>query len=134
MWALGTMLWEIFTEKKPWEDTSNREVNGVKGLENLRDMIVTQGQRLPNVPDNCLPTGHKKALRALIDGCLEQSVAKRPSMMEVFEGLSQVREKMKREAAAGADVKDDLETRFHLPTIANPLSTFCAAHRLLCTP
>jgi serine/threonine protein kinase len=125
VWALGTMLWEIFTEKKPWEDTSTREVNGMKGLENLRDMIVSKGQRLPNVPDNCLPTGHRQALRALIDGCLEQSVAKRPSMKEVFEGLSQVLEKIKGGAPDGGAVKSDLETRFislpsQTPSALNP--------------
>lgn len=118
------MVWEIFTERKPWEDTSNgREVNGMKGLENLRDMIVTKGQRLPNVPDNCLPTGHKQAIKRLIDGCLEQNVAKRPSMQEVFESLTRVLVKMNGGGAAGGASKSDLETWSHLLQTLSTLHT-----------
>jgi len=113
-WALGVIMWELITEKKPWEDKApGKAIVGMQGLEYLRDQVVTKGQRLPQPTNDSLPHGQEAATKKLMDSLLQRNVAHRPSMAEALKSLEAIFDKLK--AAKGitpsstpkaADAKD----------------------------
>eukprot|EP00283_Hemiselmis_rufescens_P023396 CAMPEP_0173458706 /NCGR_PEP_ID=MMETSP1357-20121228/60075_1 /TAXON_ID=77926 /ORGANISM="Hemiselmis rufescens, Strain PCC563" /LENGTH=434 /DNA_ID=CAMNT_0014426099 /DNA_START=91 /DNA_END=1391 /DNA_ORIENTATION=+ len=98
VWALGVIMWELFTVKVPWAD-SGRPTMGMQGLEVMKGIIINQGKRLPKPPANTLPPGFEPQTAALIDSFLQKSAASRPTMEEGLQQLEDIWQGIKARAA-----------------------------------
>ena len=68
VWALGCILYELCTLKKPFE------------ADNLLGLVFKIVQENPNP----IPDSYSKELRDLIDALLSKDPKKRPSVSEIF--------------------------------------------------
>eukprot|EP00282_Hemiselmis_andersenii_P005949 CAMPEP_0114142410 /NCGR_PEP_ID=MMETSP0043_2-20121206/18432_1 /TAXON_ID=464988 /ORGANISM="Hemiselmis andersenii, Strain CCMP644" /LENGTH=462 /DNA_ID=CAMNT_0001236627 /DNA_START=144 /DNA_END=1529 /DNA_ORIENTATION=+ len=98
VWALGVIMWELFTAKVPWAD-SGRPTMGMQGLEVMKGIIVNQGKRLPKPPANTLPPGFESQTNALIDSFLQKRASDRPTMADGLQQLEDIWQGIKARAA-----------------------------------
>eukprot|EP00029_Vermamoeba_vermiformis_P011339 TRINITY_DN620_c0_g1_i1.p1 TRINITY_DN620_c0_g1~~TRINITY_DN620_c0_g1_i1.p1 ORF type:complete len:642 (-),score=178.52 TRINITY_DN620_c0_g1_i1:124-2049(-) len=72
VYAFGVILWELFTEKRPYEGKYG-------SIHQLIDAVSNRNER-PEIPENC-----PKKLRQLIERCWHKDPKQRPSFQEILD-------------------------------------------------
>ena len=98
VWALGVLMWEIFSEKLPWEE-NGRATMGMQGLENMKTVILTKKKTLPPVQTSKMPAGFSGDVQNIINAFMTRDVANRPDIADGHAALDNIWSGLKSAAA-----------------------------------
>lgn len=93
VWALGVLTWELFTERKPWENAKPTATNKLGGLEYMQRQMIHQKKNLPPVSWPVM-TG-LNILKAIYSACMDRDEKTRFSMSDARESLQDLNEQVK---------------------------------------
>jgi serine/threonine protein kinase len=71
VYAVGLILWECWTRKRPWEVADDRDVWGMV-------FSILSEEKRPEIPDDC-----PKGLRAILLDCWDNTAKARPTALEL---------------------------------------------------
>mmetsp|Transcript_28097 Transcript_28097/g.69492 ORF Transcript_28097/g.69492 Transcript_28097/m.69492 type:complete len:942 (-) Transcript_28097:204-3029(-) len=86
VWAFGTILWELASEKLPWSHIQGDWTQ-------IKDRVCTHGEGLPLLPDRAVPDepkGTREKYNGLIHKAYSKSPAHRPTFAECQQVLTEI--------------------------------------------
>jgi serine/threonine protein kinase len=80
VWALGVLIWEVFMERKPWENAKATAKNKLGGLEYMQKQMIQQKKDLPAV--SWPQMAGLNILKATFYSCLDREATTRFTMLD----------------------------------------------------